>query len=162
MFYICEKRDNNYGIMDTEDNIKEYYYKEQIQRIQSTGINILSNKSINEIMHYIWHFTMNTYEFSNDEFEQVIEFMEDKGKNNFGGSRYDYVNSLKQNYLEVKKLGFDITPSNMFSTSDMLVKDLIDLYNKTLNIRMYERDSYIHSISIKWHLDYEILKKYYM
>ena len=27
---------------------------------------------------------MNTYEFSNDEFEQVIEFMEDKGKINFG------------------------------------------------------------------------------
>lgn len=36
-------------------------------------------------MYYVWHFSMNTYEFSNDEFEQVIEFMEDKGKINFLG-----------------------------------------------------------------------------
>ena len=162
MFYVCEKRDNLYGVMDTDDNIKEFYSKEQIQKIQSTGISILNNKSINEIVYYVWHFSMNTYEFSSDEFEQVAEFMDDKCKNNFRGSRYDYANSLKQNYLEVKKLGFNITPSNMFSTSDMLVKDLIDLYNKTLNLRMYERDSFINSVSKKWNLDYEILEKYYM
>lgn len=158
MFYISGKKGDIYGIMDTADNVEEFYSKEQVQEIQSKGINILSNKSINEIVYYVWHFSMNTREFSNSEFEEIIDFMEDKGKNSFGGSRYDYVNSLKQNYLEVKKLGFDIIPSNMFSTNDMLVRDLMNLYN----LQMRERDSLISSISTKWHLDYEFLKKYYM
>lgn len=162
MFYICGKKGNMYGIVDTEDNVLEFYTKEQIAELRGRGFNIIDKSNINEIVYYVWHFAMNTSEFGSDEFEQILDFMEGNSPNRFGGSRHDYVNSLKQNYLEVKKLGFDITPSDMFSTSDMLVKDLIILYQKNSRLATSECEPNLKRISSKWHLDYEFLKKYYV
>ena len=111
-----------------------FYIKEQISELRGRGFSINDKSNINKVIYYVWHFVMNTSEFGSDEFEQILGFMENKSSNSFRGSRHDYVNSLKENYLEIKKLGFDITPSDMFSTSDMFIKDLISLYQKKFKI----------------------------
>lgn len=151
MFYICCKQGNKLGIMDSTDNVVEYYTIAEVKSFIKRGITILDEEHICEVIHYVWHYTMNTREFSSSEFDFVIDFMEGKSKSNFGGSRYDYANQLKLNYLQVKDFVFDILPSKMFSNkSDLLVSGLIALYDN--------RDkTVIKAFADKWKLNFEVL-----
>lgn len=155
MFYICCKQGNKLGIMDSTDNVLEFYTRDEVRSFIKRGITILDTEHINEVIHYVWHYTMNTREFSSSEFDFVIDFMEGKCVNNFRGSRHDYAKELKSNYLQVKSFGFNILPSEMFSNkSDLLVNGLLDLYGN--------RDkTVIKDFADKWKLNFEVLNHWY-
>lgn len=155
MFYVCCKKGDKLGVMDSKDNVLEFHSNSDIKKYREMGIVIMNMKHMNEIVHYVWHFVMNSREFRGSEFDSVINFMEGKGKNQFGGSRRDYAESLKSNYLTMKEYGFDVLPSNMFSDkSDLLVSGLLDLYGS--------RDkTVIKAFADKWKLDFEVLNYWY-
>lgn len=154
MFYIASVKDGLYGIMDTQDGVLESYTLDQLEVIKkSAGIRIYRQADMLKFVHFVWHFCLNSNEFGNDEFSDVIDFLEGKGKNSFGGSRHDYVASLKSDYLEMKKMGFTFDLRNMFYSDDMLIKDLCKLYidNSQDYDRIYSKQR-CTNIAKKWYL----------
>lgn len=162
MFYICAKMDNKLGVMDTTDNVLEFYTKEELTKIvNSINICILGTEEMNKIVHYIWRFCYILSYFNSTESSLILDYMQNKisrdfilGK--FDRTRCEYAFQIKDFYMNVKTFGFDIKPSDMFSCSDMLVKGLIDLYN------LRQRNEYdVHSFADVWRLDCNNLKRYY-
>lgn len=165
MFYITRVKDNLVGVMDTKDGVEEFYSRDDISRIKNSGITILNREELDEVCKFIWHFCMNTQEFGSSEFDLVLDYIMYGGKNQFGGSRGDYVDSLKSDYLNVKKLGFNIEIGDILTTSDMLIKALCDLYfSKRKNLISYNNDltkEMCAKVSSKWFLNKERITYYY-
>ena len=128
MFYITKALGEKYGVIDTLDGVEEFYTKEQIESFKTQGIKIHSVSAMKKYVHFVWHFYMNSFEFGSSEFDEVLDYMEGKYNLNIGGSRQDYAQSLKNDYLEMKKLGFAVDLNSMFNSNDLLIRDLYSLY----------------------------------
>lgn len=162
MFYICAKKGNKLGVMDTNDNALEFYTKDELTKIvNSTDICILGTEEMNKMVHYIWRFCYILSYFNSTESNSILSYMENKISRDFISDKFDrtrrdYAFQIKDFYMKVKTIGFDIKPSDMFSTTDLLVKGLINLYN------LRQRSEYdVRSFANVWRLDYNNLTRYY-
>lgn len=162
MFYLAVVKDGVYSVMDTEDGVMENYSLAELENFKKLGIRFFKLSEVNKYVHFIWHFYMNSCEFGNDEFSNVIGFMEGKEKLHFGGSRYDYATSLKADYLEMLKMGFTFDLNNMFYSKDALISDLCKLYydNQQDLDRTYTKQR-CDRVASKWHLSKKEISYYF-
>lgn len=128
MFYVTSIENGKYGIMDTRDNVEEFYTKE-VSKYLNSGVKIIKTGDVDKFIYFIWHFTMNSREFSASEFEDVIDIVKGVSRNSFKGSRHDYVESLKDDYNSIIRLGVDINIDTIFQSEDMMIRDLVVLYD---------------------------------
>lgn len=164
MFYVTNVNSGICGVMDTTDNVEEFYDVSKVVDFRKQGIVIHNQSCMKEFLVFIWSFMLNSREFGADEFEDVISFMEDKCTNRFYGSRYDYANSLKESYINVKSLGFNIDLRNILNSSDLLISDLCNLYVKNRDYGTFNANlsrQRCSKVALKWKLSEKDVEYYF-
>jgi hypothetical protein len=159
MLYISSKKDGKLGVMDTEDGVEDFCTKEEIDNyIKQCNLQIITHKKMQAVLDYIPCYCLNRADIGSEGWLDVCEYVRtgDKSKIKFGGSKYDYAMSVYKKYQSLKTVDssaiFEIYESN-----DLLIKDLISLYNIHRNIDDYSKLDQVVKEAIakfnkKWHL----------
>lgn len=153
MYYVTsKKKKGKLGVADTKDGVIEYYTEDEIWAIQRSNpnIKILDKAKIEAVVEFLHEYYINEGEFGGSEYEYILSCLDEHKKPaDIGGSLWDYVRDMRDNYIKVSNYGFDIKLSDIAVTKDLFVRAILSVFRgqtKADNLS-------------KWGLDSSFIKK---
>lgn len=163
MFFISSKKNDLYGVTDTSDWVEEFYPLDTLKDLLNQGIKI--EKSIStqkDILRFFWYYNCVTGDVgSGSTMDLVDAYLTGDGSlkslySELGSSTMDTVVSLKELYVNIKKVWVDLNAYNIRNMPFYIeLSDCINSQRGRVNSNI---EKSINSISSKYHFNKEAIK----